>query len=486
MVFSRRGKVRPRVSEKVSSLAGLWRRPRRKLRRAITPLEHLEPRIVLAGDLLIAEVMTTNDQTLKDEDGSYSDWLEIYNAGQATVDLTGWHLTDQINDRTQWTFEGGSLDPGESLLVFASGKDRRVPGQQLHTNFRLSEGEYLALFQPDGRTASDEYLALPPQYADVSYGVGQQLVGRTLLDEGSAARAWFPASGAQDLPAATWTASDFNDASWSAFTLGLGYDDDPADGDFNPLIHANGNVAQMQGQTASAYVRSEFEIPGDVMPTYRSLDLNINYDDGFVAYLNGQEIARVNAPETLAWDSVATQSHGGITAVADYPDFTDADDRDDYTLRGNAAWVGERLQLTPPQNGQVGAAWLTQAVDFGPDYTFSARMTFDIHTPGGMIADLDGLGGEGITFVLQANDNNVLGSGGGGLGIDDTGSTFLAIELDSVATGSFDPDECAAEPSGCGHERSGKRGPSGDSPLQRRGVRPRSARARRESVVPLG
>ena len=68
-------------------------------------------------------------------------------------------------------------------------------------------------------------------------------------------------------------------------------------------------------------------------------------------------------------------------------------------------------------------------------------MTFDIHSPGGSFADLDGRGGEGLTFVLQANDNNVLGSGGGGLGIDNTGSTFLAIELDSVATGSFDPDD---------------------------------------------
>ena len=185
---------------------------------------------------------------------------------------------------------------------------------------------------------------------------------RSLVDEGSTVRALFPASAAQDLPAATWTASDFDDSSWSAFTLGLGYDDDPADGDFNPLIHADGNVSQMQGQTASAYVRSEFEIPGDVMPTYQSLDLTINYDDGFVAYLNGQEIARVSARKRSPGIPWPREPHGGIAAVADYPDFTDADDRDDYTLLGNAAWEGERLQLTQAQVDQVGAAWLTQAL----------------------------------------------------------------------------------------------------------------------------
>ena len=58
-------------------------------------LEALEPRVVLAGDVLISEVMTSNDETLKDEDGSTPDWLELYNNSKANVDLNGWHLTDQ-------------------------------------------------------------------------------------------------------------------------------------------------------------------------------------------------------------------------------------------------------------------------------------------------------------------------------------------------------------------------------------------------------
>ena len=178
MAFSRHWQLRPWIVRN-SSRRRFGSRSRLTQQRLARLLEPLEPRVVLAGDLRIAEVLVENDQTLQDEDGSYSDWLEIYNAGQATVDLTGWHLTDRINDRTQWTFDGGSLEPGQSLLVFASGKDRRDVGQELHTNFRLSAGEYLGLYQPDGRTVSDQILSLPPQYTDVSYGLEQTLADRS-------------------------------------------------------------------------------------------------------------------------------------------------------------------------------------------------------------------------------------------------------------------------------------------------------------------
>ncbi len=414
-------------------------RDRRRCRRS--SLESLEPRVVLSADLMLAEVMVSNDETVKDEDGTTPDWLEIYNAGSETADLTGWHLTDRLNDRTQWTFSGGTLSPGESLLVFASGKDRRDPNGELHTNFRLSEGEYLGLYQPDGRTVADEYQVLPGQFTDISYGIGQTLEPRTFIDAGAAARVLTPSSAAQDVPSASWTSLDFDDASWAAMTTGLGFDLDILDGDFNPLIDAAGDLTAMRGQTASAYVRQTFDLPGDTLSTYRDLDLSLNYDDGFVAYLNGTVVAQANAPGTLAWDSRATATHGGIADVKTYFDFSNADDRDDYTLLGDASFQGDRLRLTESQTNQTGAAWVTQPVKFGSDYTFRATVTYDIHSPGGIFADNDGLGGEGVTFVLQGTDNNLIGSGGGALGLDNAGATFLSIELDSNATGSWDPDD---------------------------------------------
>ncbi len=339
-------------------------------------------------------------------------------------------------------FPGGNVSPGESLLVFASGKDRTDVNRPLHTNFRLSESDYLALYEPDGRTLADSYDTFPEQFLDVSYGVGQSLADRLLVGVDGTHQTLFPASAAEDVAASTWTTSDFDATAWTAIDGGIGFDDDVADGDFNPLISANGNVAaQMQGKTASAYIRSEFELPAE-LPTFKTMDLSLNYDDGFIAYLNGQEVARVNAPDTAAWDATATQQHGGIEALFDYQDFASADQKDDFTLKGDAQWNGDRLTVTAPTADQTSAVWRTLPIAFGPDYTFSTSMVYDIHTPGGGFADGDGdgIGGEGMTFTLQASSDQLLGAPAGGLGIDNTGATFLSIELDSIASGSFDPD----------------------------------------------
>ena len=89
--------------------------------------ERLESRCVLAGQVVITEVVTSNQQGLEDDDDQRSDWIELYNAGDAPVDLNGWHLTDDAQDRTKWTFPAISILPESYLVVFASGSDRRDP-----------------------------------------------------------------------------------------------------------------------------------------------------------------------------------------------------------------------------------------------------------------------------------------------------------------------------------------------------------------------
>ncbi|MBI5384840.1 MAG: lamin tail domain-containing protein [Verrucomicrobia bacterium] len=76
----------------------------------------------------------------------------------------------------------------------------------------------------------------------------------------------------------------------------------------------NGNLAAMAGQNTSVFVRQAFTVAN---PTaFNQLTLRLKYDDGFVAYLNGVEVARRNAPETLAWDSTAPAPH----LVTDFED----------------------------------------------------------------------------------------------------------------------------------------------------------------------
>src|SRR5439155_23661552 len=82
-------------------------------------------------------------------------------------------LTDDANDLTKWRFPATNLDAGGFLVVFASGKDRRVAGAPLHTRFKLSAaGEYLALTEPDGVTIATEFAPkYPRQMPDVSFGI---------------------------------------------------------------------------------------------------------------------------------------------------------------------------------------------------------------------------------------------------------------------------------------------------------------------------
>ncbi len=101
-----------------------------------------------ATGLVISELCPTNRTTIADEDGEYSDWIELYNAGKLKVDLSNYALSDDETDPVKWRFpQGASIEPGGYYLVFASGKNRTGDGESHpHTNFRLSaEGETVIL-----------------------------------------------------------------------------------------------------------------------------------------------------------------------------------------------------------------------------------------------------------------------------------------------------------------------------------------------------
>jgi hypothetical protein len=124
--------------------------------------------------LIINEFLAVNQNGLTDEDGDYSDWIEIYNRSDSAVNLAGWSLTTDPNQPQQWPFPDITLDSEDYLIVFASGKDRRIvqPGASLHTNFKLSKkGEYLALYNIlEGRMMDVISPRFPNQFADIAYG----------------------------------------------------------------------------------------------------------------------------------------------------------------------------------------------------------------------------------------------------------------------------------------------------------------------------
>ena len=123
--------------------------------------------------LIITEFMAINNNTLQDEDSTYSDWIEIFNADTLPINLAEWYLTDDSTDYYKWGFPDMTMDTGEYLVVFASDKDRYAQKDKLHTNFKLSgTGEFLALCNPDSSVFASVFKpAFPEQYNDISYGL---------------------------------------------------------------------------------------------------------------------------------------------------------------------------------------------------------------------------------------------------------------------------------------------------------------------------
>jgi len=127
--------------------------------------------ITAQANLHITEFMADNESSLRDEDGDYSDWIEIYNAGTTLQNLDGWSLTDDVSVPAKWRFPAGiQMAPDTYLIVFASDKNR-TNAARLHTNFKLSAGgEYLGLIDPLGSAASEFSTSYPEQNPDISYG----------------------------------------------------------------------------------------------------------------------------------------------------------------------------------------------------------------------------------------------------------------------------------------------------------------------------
>src|SRR4051812_6621007 len=100
----------------------------RALARAVS-FESLECRRLLAG-VVINEFLANNNNGILDQDNDHSDWIELKNTDAAAVNLAGYSLTDDAANLTKWTFPSVSIPAGGYLLVYASGKNRAVAGQQ--------------------------------------------------------------------------------------------------------------------------------------------------------------------------------------------------------------------------------------------------------------------------------------------------------------------------------------------------------------------
>ncbi len=87
----------------------------------------------------------------------------------------------------------------------------------------------------------------------------------------------------------------------------------PASGSFNSLIQTD-LASAMRNVNSTALLRVPFLVVAEDLPLLDRLTLKMNYDDGFVAYLNGTKVAERNAPASLPWNAAATAEHPDAAA----------------------------------------------------------------------------------------------------------------------------------------------------------------------------
>lgn len=119
-----------------------------------------------ASEVVVNELMASNSTAVADQDGEYDDWIELYNNGSGEVNLSGWYLTDNLNNLQKWSFpEGTVIAAGGYLIVWA---DENGSEAGLHANFKLSaSGETLYLLDPSLRIGQE--ITFGQQITDKGY-----------------------------------------------------------------------------------------------------------------------------------------------------------------------------------------------------------------------------------------------------------------------------------------------------------------------------
>jgi len=106
----------------------------------------------VAGLLQITEVMSDTTAVFPDASGAFWDWIEVFNPRDQALDLEGFALSDDPLRPGRWRFPQRWIQPGQRMVVDASGLDRVGPGDELHTDFRIdAAGETVTLTDPEGR-----------------------------------------------------------------------------------------------------------------------------------------------------------------------------------------------------------------------------------------------------------------------------------------------------------------------------------------------
>ncbi|MBM97937.1 MAG: hypothetical protein CMJ77_02335 [Planctomycetaceae bacterium] len=322
-------------------------------------LETLEKRYVLDSTVVFNELMYHPEDGVSES----LEWVELYNQLAVDMDISEWTLSGGI----EYEFPNQTIVPGRGYVVVAAAP----PALEAASGFddalgpftgRMdNSGDSIKLYNRDGRLMNSvnysdrkdwpvgpdgsgmtlaKYLQTTASEDAASWTTSFEQGGTPgaanffedgstkltkILDSGDAVRVHVPSDGSLGT---RWTELGFNDSSWTSGTTGIGYERNSG---YEPLFGLdladppnNQPAVPMYEVNQTAYARIPFEVTEN-LNGFDSILLRMKYDDGFVAYINGTEVARGNAPDTVSWNSGASgsRSDGLATTFADY-DITSA------------------------------------------------------------------------------------------------------------------------------------------------------------------
>lgn len=124
-------------------------------------------KILFSQNVVINEVMSSNSETILDEFGNASDWIELYNNSTKEINLKNFFLSDDASDLKKWQFSDISIDANSYLLIFASDEDTLI--NYPHTNFKISASGENIIFSDSSENIIDSIFVLE-SIQDISYG----------------------------------------------------------------------------------------------------------------------------------------------------------------------------------------------------------------------------------------------------------------------------------------------------------------------------
>ena len=270
--------------------------------------------LVVAGLLLAgltrggAEVVINEIHYNPDVKTERVEFIELFNAGAAALDLAGWQFTDGV----QFTFPATTLPAGGYVVVAENPAALKAKfGVDALGPFigNLSKyGERLVLRDAAGNKADEvDYqpgfpwptVGDPPGYSielinpaldndlggswrvSVAGGASQPQT-QTPINPGSPWR-YFKGTQEASVPTTAWRENGFDDAAWSVGALPIGYD---------PALPLGTRLDDMRYQYTSVFLRRAFSVSDPAKVS--TLILEALYDDGFKVWINGNRVLDVN------------------------------------------------------------------------------------------------------------------------------------------------------------------------------------------------